>query len=400
MMRFYWPLQEGEAALLQLQGKKAFAPFANDVLLFVQALSQRFVKMRQHPEIVALGFWMRKAHIMEMQSVWAKETEKRVVRARGTVFHLAPSNVDTIFMYSWVLSLLAGNRNIIRLSSKEQMPMNGLLAAMLEELSNPQFQEIAERTIVLTYAHDDETTARISNLCHTRVVWGGDATVNRIRRIALSPMANELVFPDRFSMSMLQAEAVQALQEVELKQLAEQFYNDSYWFDQMACSSPRLMIWTGVGDAVAGAQEMFWAKFEQVIVEKQYAAAPAVRVQKLATSLWLAAEEEAIAVDDRQLLSRVQLERMTEGFRERHCGGGFFYELALDHPADIAKVVVDKDQTLSYFGYSRDELLAAVEQLETRGIDRIVPVGQALAFQEVWDGQRFLNSFTREVFIL
>ena len=27
-------------------------------------------------------------------------------------------NVDTIFVYSWILSMLAGNQNIIRLSSK------------------------------------------------------------------------------------------------------------------------------------------------------------------------------------------------------------------------------------------------------------------------------------------
>lgn len=399
-MRFFWPLQKGEAALQELQSRKPFEPFADEVLLFIQALSQRFVKMRQHPEIVALGFWMRRTHIAEMQSVWAKETVGRVMKARGTAFHLAPSNVDTIFVYSWILSMLAGNCNIIRLSSKEQLQMNGLLAGMLEELAKPQFQEIAERTIILTYAHDDATTARISRLSHTRVVWGGDATVNRIRQIALAPMANELVFPDRFSMSMLKAEAIQVLQETELKQLAERFYNDSYWFDQMACSSPRLILWTGSKEAVIQAQEVFWTMVERVIAAKQYAIAPAVRVQKLATSLWLAAEPETIKVHDRQLLSRVQMDRMAEEFRERHCGGGFFYELVLEDETGIADVVVDKDQTLSYFGYSREELLEAADRLQTRGIDRIVPIGQALNFQTVWDGQRFLNSFTREIVIL
>ncbi|MDF2835091.1 MAG: acyl-CoA reductase, partial [Paenibacillus sp.] len=373
-------------------------PFADEALLFVQALSQRFVKMRQHPEIVALGFWMRKAHIMELRSEWEKETTNRVFRARGTVFHLAPSNVDTIFVYSWILSLLAGNRNVIRISSKEQM--NGLLAGMLEELSEPQFQSIAERTIILTYAHDEATTARLSKLCHTRVVWGGDATVNRIRQIALAPIANELVFPDRFSMSMIRAEAVRALREDELRQLAEQFYNDSFWFDQMACSSPRLILWTGASEAMAESQNAFWAMVERVIEAKQYALAPAARVQKLATGLWMAAEEETAQVEDRQTVSRVRLKRMMAEFRERHCGGGFFYELALDDAEDVAEVVVDKDQTLSYFGYSREELLEIVDQLPTRGIDRIVPIGQALAFQTIWDGQSFLRSFTREIVII
>ncbi|MFC6804089.1 acyl-CoA reductase [Deinococcus caeni] len=38
---------------------------------------------------------------------------------RGLVFHVPPANVDTIFIYSWLMSVLAGNRNVIRLSSRE-----------------------------------------------------------------------------------------------------------------------------------------------------------------------------------------------------------------------------------------------------------------------------------------
>src|SRR5229473_1854189 len=37
---------------------------------------------------------------------------------RGLVFHVPPANVDTIFVYSWALSALAGNRNVVRISPR------------------------------------------------------------------------------------------------------------------------------------------------------------------------------------------------------------------------------------------------------------------------------------------
>ncbi|HIW34769.1 MAG TPA: acyl-CoA reductase, partial [Candidatus Paenibacillus intestinavium] len=365
-----------------------------------QALSKRFVKLRQFPEIVALGFWMRKANMNQLQTSWEQEIAGRVVKARGTVFQLAPSNVDTIFIYSWILSLLAGNRNIIRISSKEQLQTNRLLTEILAELANPHHQQIADRTIVVSYPHHDATTEQLSELCHTRVVWGGDATIKAIRNITLAPMANELVFSDRFSMSAIDAEAVNELDSSVLQQLVERFYNDSFWFDQMACSSPRLVMWTGMQQDIEQAQQRFWTQLAQVIQAKNYELAAATQVQKLATGLWLATEQATIQVDHQNLYSRIQLNEITADLRERHCGAGLFYETAIENVAHIADIIVDKDQTLSYFGYTKEQLIGMVDLIANRGIDRIVPIGQALDFQAVWDGQAFLRSFTREVIIL
>jgi len=400
MMKFYWPQQHGEESLQQLQHQRTLDAFNNEALSFIQALSKRFVKLRQFPEIVALGFWMRKAHMNQLQTTWEQEIMGRVIKARGTVFHLAPSNVDTIFIYSWILSLLVGNRNIIRISSKEQLQTNRLLTEILAVLASPDHQEIAKRTIVLSYPHHDATTEKLSRHCHTRVVWGGDATIHAIRKIALATMANELVFADRFSMSMISADSVNKLDDEGLQQLAERFYNDSYWFDQMACSSPRLVVWTGTQLGVEQAQRLFWLKVEQVIIAKNYEAAAATQVQKLATGLWLASEQETMKVEHQTMYSRIQLNGVTADLRERHCGAGLFYETTLENLTHIADIIIDKDQTLSYFGYSKEQLIEVIDLISNRGIDRIVPIGQALDFQAVWDGQAFLRSFTREVVVI
>ncbi|WP_047979869.1 acyl-CoA reductase [Ornithinibacillus contaminans] len=399
-MHFYWPKNGTEQSIEDLQTKSPLSPFNTNVLSFIQSLSKRLIRYRQYPEIVALGYWMRKSQIAELQVIWERENKNKFIKARGIVFHIAPSNVDTIFIYSWILSLLAGNCNIIRISGKVQQQKNILLSAVFEELSNSNNQEIADRTIVLTYPHQDNTTEKLSLQCHTRVVWGGDNTVNTIRKIPLSPMANELVFPDRFAVSIINAEAVIALRNQELQQLAEQFYNDAFWFDQMACSSPKLILWTGCQDTVKNSKETFWNAVEQVVKDKNYEFYSAVQVQKLATGLWLTGEDDVTELDHRVQFSRVLFESITPDFRERHCGGGLFYEQYLKNTEDIAKIIVDKDQTISYFGYSREELISVINQIRTRGIDRIVPIGKALEFQTVWDGQNFLKSFSREVVLI
>lgn len=390
-MKMFCPLNQSfDDALQNLQQASLNTPFDEDVLNFTQSLSKRFIRMRHLPEVVALGYWLRKANIKQMQAQFEQQTAQKIVHARGIVFHIAPSNVDTIFVYSWMLSLLAGNKNIIRLSSKSEV--NGVLQVILEEL--PAFPKVAAQTIICTYSHDEQATEVLSSICHTRVVWGGDATVNTVRQVSLAPLANELVFPNRFSLAVLNAAEVSALTEAKLDSLLDKFYNDVFWFDQMACSSPRLIVWVGEPPV------HFWPAFEQKVQVKQYELLAATQVMKYTTTLQLATEAEVKRVLPKTYFSRVQLENVTKQVREQHCGGGLFYEYEVSKLSEVANVIIDKDQTISYFGFEKEELVTFIEHITARGIDRIVPIGQALDFSGVWDGQSFLTSFTREIQII
>lgn len=390
-MKLFWPTSESfEEALSNLKKASLNCPFDEEVLEFTQTLSKRFLRMRHLPEVVALGYWLRKANVKQMQAHFENSMEGKFIRARGLCFHIAPSNVDTIFVYSWMLSLLAGNKNIIRISSKTEV--NDVLRVILDELQH--VEKVAKQTMICTYGHEENATVVLSAACHTRVIWGGDTTVNAIRKVPLAPLANELAFPDRFSLAVLNAEKVSKLNEQALNNLLEQFYNDVFWFDQMACSSPRLVVWVGQSS------EPFWQKFEQKIVAKQYELLAATQVLKYTTSLQLAAENYVGKVEPSTYFSRVQLDVFPPNVREQHCGGGLFYEYEVNTLTDLAQAIIDKDQTIAYFGFESSELAQFVQVIPTRGIDRIVPIGQALDFSGVWDGQSFLTSFTREVVIV
>src|SRR4051812_9420214 len=68
-------------------------------------------------ELAALGYWFRPSRVAALRESGAtRRTSRRL--ARGLAFHIVPSNVDVLFCYTWLLSILAGNLNVIRLPQK------------------------------------------------------------------------------------------------------------------------------------------------------------------------------------------------------------------------------------------------------------------------------------------
>ena len=85
--------------------------------------------------------------------------------------------------------------------------------------------------------------------------------------------------------------------------------------------------------------------------------------------------------------------------REAHPGNGLFLEIEKNSIEDIAKEVRDIDQTLSYIGLSEHDIRSLIMKITNRGVDKIVPVGQALDFNLVWDGYDLIEQFSRKIVI-
>ena len=69
-----------------------------------------------------------------------------------------------------------------------------------------------------------------------------------------------------------------------------------------------------------------------------------------------------------------------------HCGGGLLFQARTDRLLDIARWIGRRDQTMTYFGFSAEQLRQLAVSLNGRGIDRMAPIGQALNFHRYWDG--------------
>ena len=67
-----------------------------------------------------------------------------------------------------------------------------------------------------------------------------------------------------------------------MPKLAEYFYNDTYLFDQNACTSPHLIVWLGENEIVVAAKKLFWDTVAEVVREK-YAHQTVIALDKLTT---------------------------------------------------------------------------------------------------------------------
>ena len=387
------------AILQEVMGKHTIPPFDQRLIDILNefSLSILFDKhSRLYPELIVLANFFKKTNIEKIKKeFFLVPTNLRV--ARGLVFHIAPSNVDSVSIYSSLLSLLCGNINLIRISQ----PKSNQFLYVLDKLSvilNNADNFLANRFFIINYDHDDDITAQISQLCHLRVVWGGDETVKKIRSIPLQPTASEICFPDRFSLSMIKAESLLRLDMNGLEELCLNFYNDSIWFSQQACSSPKLIAWIGNEDICKEARLQFWNVFNNIIKNKTFDNSPSMAIDRFVTACVVACDDayketSSLGFPTRLLLKNNSLYNL----KKFHNGNGLFYEQNFYSILDFFNSLSAREQTLSIFGFDENEVEKNIVYLPMRAIDRVTKIGKALDFNYIWDGYNLIHSFTRQI---
>jgi len=366
------------------------------VVDFLVAFGRRLLAptvARRWPELGSLGFFLRRGEVARAVASVA-DTPGALRFPQGLIFHVPPANVDTIFVYSWALAALAGNRNVVRISERSAGAAEAVLDALNATLDDAH-PVIRETQRMVTYGRDDAVTTAFSQACDLRVIWGGDASVETLRRYPLRPSARDLTFPDRASFAVLAASAWGAASAAERRSVAEGLYNDVYWFDQAACASPRGVFWVGPPDAAAQAQDELTEEIASVVAARQPAVDASMAVQKQVSTYGLAAEGDAVRVRFAgNAIATVELAR-TSAVPRHWLGTGTFAYARLDRLSELVALIERRDQTITHYGFDEETLVAFARALGGRGVDRLVPVGQALAFAPVWDGYDLLREFTR-----
>jgi hypothetical protein len=400
-----WFPRHGAMALTAVVDKVAEAPrlqpYSDEVIGFCATFAHELARRaRGMPELQALAFWMRKAELHRLREDFrALCTTEVLLMPRGMVFHVPPANVDTIFVYAWLLAVLAGNSNVVRLPSRESQRTELILDVLTEVAARKEHATLAGNTLMLRYGHDEQVTAALSRIADVRVIWGGDATVAEIRRFGIPPHALELTFPSRSSLAAIDAEYYNRLDEAGRESIAERFFNDSYWFDQLGCSSPRLVCWVGSEQNAKHASRVFFEHLSGVVSRKGYRADTATAIDKLTYACRAVLDQPVTEV--RWLSNEVAvlpLERFV-ATDDAFSGAGTFYQLRCDRLVDLASCIGRRDQTLGHEGFGADELRNFAITLNGRGIDRMVPIGDALTFNRFWDGNDLLQAFTRRVLV-
>jgi hypothetical protein len=207
------------------------------------------------------------------------------------------------------------------------------------------------------------------------------------------PRCIDITFADRYSIAILNGEAVKNADDGQIRKLAEQFYNDTYSMDQNACSSPQTILW--MQDSVE-ARERFWLAVRSY-ADQHYSLQASVAVDKYVQMCRNAIEMENIsrAFYDCNMLYRIELSALPADLTDLRGKGGYFYEIKLLDLNELIKVVNGRYQTVTYFGVNPRDLQRTVIENGLSGIDRIVPVGAAMDIDVIWDGFDIIGILSR-----
>jgi hypothetical protein len=370
-------------------------PFSDDILEFLDIVSKILMKdkaARDYPDVVTLGFWLRKSNMTQLKSEF-EETRAGVLRTgRGTIFHIAPSNVAVNYAYSLFTGLLTGNSNIVRLPTKNFSQINIINSALKQALE--QRIDMKDFICLIRYSRSQVVNDALSAIADVRVIWGGDTTIEELRKSPLAPRATEITFADRISFCLIDSD--EYLAQSNYKMVAQGFYNDTYLTDQNACTSPKLVVW--MGNQKEKAKKIFWPELEK-LVDKRYEFQSVQGVNKLTELYLLAAIKEEVYKEEQtsNLCVRVKVKSLEEDLIAHTSNSGYFLEYDCDNLLDIKSICTTKCQTLSYLG-DKNVLLPLLSS-GIKGIDRVVPIGKTMDFDLYWDGYNLVERMTRSISI-
>ena len=367
-------------------------PFDDSIVEYLSDVSKILMSNREakvFPDVVTFAFWIRKGSVMKLKERFSEEEGMHL--GKGVAFHIAPSNVPVNFAYSLVSGLLTGNANVVRVPTQDFPQVEIITTALNEALTN--HSDMKPYVICVRYERDKDINDAFSSIADVRVVWGGDQTIAELRKSPLPPRSSEITFADRFSLAVIDSDSYLGIDNKA--KVAEDFYNDTFLTDQNACTSPRIVVWTG--NKIDEAKRKFWDE-EHKMVEKKYSFQSIQGVNKLTKAYLIAVAEPGVRVEEHtdNLIVRVTVPRITETLMDYRDNSGYFYEYNCKNIMELAPLCNDKRcQTIGYIGNA--SMIIPLIQSGVKGIDRVVPIGKTMDFDLIWDGYDLPALLTRNV---
>jgi hypothetical protein len=327
-------------------------------------------KDRSPEELVLAGFFSKREIMRHVPKSCAP---------LGTVVHYVPKNVDTTFAYVLLISMLCGNKNIVKLTSDAAVRQRQL--KLLMELDDM----VAAVSVVGVGNNEELNVALAQGPCDSRVIWGGDSTINEIRKAPVKPWAREMTFHDRRSIAVL--DAADSLQRDHTT--ITKVIRDAMWMEQASCTSVRGVVWLGTDEQVKHAIARFTIRLETAAVE---------RLAFMQSELIKGSD---VSGSYNELLNvRCKFDEFESAVRSCSVPGVLYHMHAenVDRIPDFANRAL---QTVVTNVGRQDVHPALLNRMhEERFCDRIVSPGRSMEFSWTWDGYDLVTHLTHCVEVL
>lgn len=381
-----------EGTVAGMTALKPLRPFDDKIVDFLNSLSAVLMRNREFSDVATFGFWCRKAAVLKEKAKYDDVNERF---GKGIVFHSTPSNVPVNFAFSLASGLLAGNANIVRLPGKSFEQVD-IITRAIDDLLKKKYKDIAPYICFVRFPPVKEIADTFSAICNVRVIWGGDMTVAELRQSKIPARSTEITFADRHSIAVIDAD--EYLKTERKDTIVQNFYNDTYYSDQNACTSPRIIFWQG--NEKAAAKGDFWNRVHE-LVKTKYSLAPVQAVGKLNAFYSVASQKDVRLVkSDDMFITRIDVDTIDKGLMTYKYNSGFYFEKDIADLKEIVDVCDVRCQTITYYGVKKEDFRRFLDEARPIGVDRIVPMGKSMDFALIWDGYDLIRQMSRRVTVI
>ncbi len=363
--------------------------FDEEIVSFLNELSKIIVKSkesRKNNELMAFGFWCRNTNLQKLKQKYSQKFLENKMGI-GLLFHIPPSNVISNFAYSLLFGLLSGNTNIVRIP-KRSLEFANILISFINKKINKK-SNISKMINFINYK-DEKTNTDLSKISDGRLIWGSDETIKKFKNLKTKKNCKNIYFSDKYSMSILNSSEIIKLNDSSLTVLCKNFYNDSYLMDQNACSSPHIIFWKG--KKIPLGQKIFWNKVYE-IAKKNYKLDMFAAVDKFANTLMISSNKKIKINNYENILIRIQLNKLSKNLDKFRGRWGLFYEYIIKNNLNLP--YSKKYQTLSYYGFNKNELKNLKDRSKNFSFNRVVPVGKSTEMNLFWDGNNLVSILSK-----
>lgn len=359
-----------------------------------------------------LSLWLRKQNLSKLLEVSFGSREEALdaflhvhrihLRAapRGLIGHWIAGNIPTLSLFSFALSVLAKNGNLVRVSQSCIQETSLLLSALADVQLHQDGKTLSGKSLLdsacfFHFPSDDVGLNRkLSLACDARVIWGGPEAVQEILQLPRPEHSEDIIFGPKFSIVVVDRPT---LESVELQEkLATSLVRETIMFDQQACSSPQIVFLEGD-----------WAMARDFArrVEKEFARRSDIRpkqdIGESSANRILAARSEYAMSDHRDVFAAMDLNHtvfldsdieLTEGLQSRS-----LFLRVVPSLFEIIPLLSPKIQTIGIAISDDIRRLEFCEQAAKQGVSRCVHLGIMNAFDIPWDGMNVLDRMVRWV---
>lgn len=367
-------------------------PFDRLVINFVTELSNLILKNKKFkifPDLITFAFWCRNKNLLKIKNVFLNDDIKKNI---GLILHIPPTNVPISLAYSFILGLLTGNSNIVRVPRPNISNIKEFLKLVNELMKKSRYSKIRKNNAFISYENSFEISEKLSNLVDGRIIWGGDKTSILFKKMKTKVSCKDIFFFDKYSISIMDLDKFISLRGSESNKMVENFYNDTFIMDQNACSSPHLILWRNFN---LKKSKIFWNKLDSYVSTK-YDFNKENKIFKYYKFNEILINSKNISnITYLNNINICTLKKLEQNITNLRGYGGIFFQYKFEKYEDLLNIVNRTFQTLTYFGINKIELKRFVSSYKLKGIDRVVPVGGAVDFGEKWDGYDLLSELTR-----